>query len=370
MQVDVATATPASAVKFGAGWQFWPQPPAQGGASPNVRMVTWDELPQPSPAPVVPPSAAEPSAIDSWEPAQWEQDSIIVDSQPEPCAGTTLDGGPILAEDVCSPNHADGPFGEASGIDGRVAQGDAERKRFRSVQPNQTRPGWTPELLLLGESQHHREAGQQRQVRSRFHPPTHAAVRAVPPGMPVPATTTHEALDSGRGRRSPRKRRRPPKLEEEEAVTPPSLIPTPPAEGAPGQAELEDDENCSLGRWRRVATTPTDKALETDTIRQLLQDSSFRPGARPERFVRTRNNVWLFKEGPGFHTVRTSLHSFHLLSDHGVCSLSLSLSLWQRGKASGGRKSDRWHNSGGSKAARDLPAGKPPVLRRRYARHP
>ena len=70
MQVDVATATPASAVKFGAGWQFWPQPPAQGGASPNVRMVTWDELPQPSPAPVegLEPSPAAPRAIDTWAP--------------------------------------------------------------------------------------------------------------------------------------------------------------------------------------------------------------------------------------------------------------------------------------------------------------
>ena len=306
--MEVATGNPASAVKFGAGLQFWPQPPAQGGASPNVRMVTWDELPQPSPAPVVAPSPAEPSAIDSWEPAQWEQDSIIVESQPEPCAGTTLDDAPILAEDVGSPNHADGPCEEASGFGGRVGKGDAERKRFRSVQPNQTRPGGTPELLLLGESHHHHEAGQQRQVRSRFHPPTHAAVRAVPPGMPAPAPTTHEALDGSRGRQSPRKRRRPPKLEEEEAATPPSLISTP-AERAPGQAESEADENCSLGRWRRVATTPTDKALETDTIRRLLQDSSFRPGARPERFARTQNSVWLFKEGPGFHTVRTSLQT-------------------------------------------------------------
>lgn len=36
-----------------------------------------------------------------------------------------------------------------------------------------------------------------------------------------------------------------------------------------------------------------------------------------------------------------------------------------RGKAAAGRQSDRWHNSGGSKAARDLPSGNA-VIRRRY----
>jgi hypothetical protein len=36
-----------------------------------------------------------------------------------------------------------------------------------------------------------------------------------------------------------------------------------------------------------------------------------------------------------------------------------------RGKAAAGKQSDRWHNSGGSKAARDLPAGDAKI-RRRY----
>lgn len=37
----------------------------------------------------------------------------------------------------------------------------------------------------------------------------------------------------------------------------------------------------------------------------------------------------------------------------------------QRGKAAAGHQTDRWHNSGGSKAARDLPTDIPRI-RRRY----
>ena len=69
----------------------------------------------------------------------------------------------------------------------------------------------------------------------------------------------------------------------------------------------------------------------------MLSDQEFRPGARPTRFD-SELNLWIFKEGPGFHT---------------------------RKKAAAGGRSDRWHNSGGAKAARDLPLSQP-LVRRRY----
>ena len=67
----------------------------------------------------------------------------------------------------------------------------------------------------------------------------------------------------------------------------------------------------------------------------MLSDQEFRPGARPTRFD-SELNLWIFKEGPGFHT---------------------------RKKAAAGGRSDRWHNSGGAKAARDLPLSQPLVRR-------
>lgn len=60
--------------------------------------------------------------------------------------------------------------------------------------------------------------------------------------------------------------------------------------------------------------------------------------ARPTCFL---GGLWIFKEGIGFH---------------------------KRVKATAGQQSDRWHNSGGSKAARFLPLHAPIISRRYVAR--
>ena len=69
----------------------------------------------------------------------------------------------------------------------------------------------------------------------------------------------------------------------------------------------------------------------------MLSDQQFRPGARPTRFD-AELNCYIFKEGKKYHV---------------------------RSKAAAGGRSDRWHNSGGAKAARDLPPSQP-LVRRRY----
>ena len=69
----------------------------------------------------------------------------------------------------------------------------------------------------------------------------------------------------------------------------------------------------------------------------MLSDQEFRPGARPTRFD-AELNCYIFKEGRKYHV---------------------------RSKAAAGGRSDRWHNSGGAKAARDLPLSQP-LVRRRY----
>ena len=68
----------------------------------------------------------------------------------------------------------------------------------------------------------------------------------------------------------------------------------------------------------------------------MLSDQEFRPGARPTRFD-AELNCYIFKEGKEYHV---------------------------RSKAAAGGRSDRWHNSGGAKAARDLPLSQPLVRRR------
>eukprot|EP01043_Picozoa_sp_COSAG02_P003798 COSAG02_NODE_95_length_37416_cov_60.512742_29_plen_175_part_00 len=119
----------------------------------------------------------------------------------------------------------------------------------------------------------------------------------------------------------------------------------------------------SHGNWGAVASNATTAALEPETVVSLLKDESFRPGPRPSTFGREMG-TWVFKEGRDFHI---------------------------RGKAAAGHHSDRWcvpiracvacaakltlrvtmcrHNSGGSKAARDLPQHEPVIRRRCVTSH-
>jgi hypothetical protein len=136
--------------------------------------------------------------------------------------------------------------------------------------------------------------------------------------------------------------------------------------GAWGASMHRASTSVSLGQWAHISGTPSVAPLEPSLVYELLCDVNFRPGARPTVFSRNKTKTWIFKEGKLYvrpclspHCSTLSLISF---SDFSWC---ICCGQHVRGKAAAGKQSDRWHNSGGSKAARDLPTGAAKI-RRRY----
>ena len=165
-----------------------------------------------------------------------------------------------------------------------------------------------------------------------------------------------------------------------------------------GQAQVDQtdasevEKPTKLGAWTNIASEPTTKALEPDVVIRLLADDEFCPGARPISFSPDPllAPTWIFKEGEHFHTRRkaasgTSVPRTRKQADpeaERCCARQLPKAAQFLSSAStlnwaatklhcvlgwmcSGTKADRWHNSGGSKAARNLPP-QAPLIRRRY----
>jgi hypothetical protein len=125
-----------------------------------------------------------------------------------------------------------------------------------------------------------------------------------------------------------------PKSDEEVLEPEPEVTaPNPEPEVLNRPAEEEDEEPPAL----------LQKPLPPEIAARMLLDENYQPGKRPGSFI-SKDGQWIFKE-----TGRV-------------------LGIRKKGDRNKEDKSDRWHNSGGVRGARDMPvkgSGRP-IVRRRY----
>lgn len=125
-----------------------------------------------------------------------------------------------------------------------------------------------------------------------------------------------------------------PKSDEEVLEPEPEVpAPNPEPEVLNSPAEEEEEEPPAL----------LQKPLPPEIAARMLLDENYQPGKRPGSFI-SKDGQWIFKE-----TVRV-------------------LGIRKKGDRNKEDKSDRWHNSGGVRGARDMPvkgSGRP-IVRRRY----